>query len=242
MRALTSSELLGVWEQGTGLHAIDYALLVLRHAYPEYTHEALAAVSLGQRDALLLKVRQQIFGDRLEAYVECPNCQERLEFSMSCDALMSAATNQENHVETITIDGIEFNLRCPDSRDAAAAAASGSVEAAKQLLLARCAVRSTSPAESSDALPPATEAAIAAALAAADPRAELLMGLSCPACRCEWQGLFEIATFLWAEVRARARRLLQEVDAIARTYGWSEADILRMTDARRQLYLQMAVS
>jgi hypothetical protein len=68
------------------------------------------------------------------------------------------------------------------------------------------------------------------------------MGLSCPACRCEWQGLFEIATFLWAEVRARARRLLQEVDAIARTYGWSEADILRMTDARRQLYLQMAVS
>jgi hypothetical protein len=54
--------------------------------------------------------------------------------------------------------------------------------------------------------------------------------------------LVEIGQFLWTEIRARARRLLQEIDALARVYHWPEADILGMSDARRASYLEMALS
>jgi hypothetical protein len=75
-----------------------------------------------------------------------------------------------------------------------------------------------------------------------DPQAEMLLDLSCPTCGHAWQAVFEIVTFLWTEIRVRARRLLREVDALARAYGWAEGDILAMSEARRGLYLQMALS
>jgi hypothetical protein len=92
-----------------------------------------------------------------------------------------------------------------------------------------------------DMMPAAVQTAMAAELAAMDPQAEILLDLVCPACGHTWLGVFEIVTFLWSEIRARARRLLQEVDALARAYGWREADVLRMSETRRGLYLQMAV-
>ena len=242
MRTLSAADFLTLWEQGTGLHAIDHALLVLRHACPDYAQESLPALSLGQRDALLLKVRQRIFGDRLEAYTECPSCRQRLEFSLSCDELTSGIRIQEHFVKTITIEGMEFNLRCPDSRDAAAAAASEDVEAAKRVLLARCAARTNRTEPSADTLPESVQAAIVAELAAIDPQAEMLLDLNCPACTHAWQGVFEIMTFLRIEMRARARRLLQEVDVLARAYGWSEAEIFALSEARRGLYVQMALA
>lgn len=242
MQSFSATDFLNLWEQGTGLHAIDHALLVLRHACPEYAQERLPVLSLGQRDALLLKVRQQIFGDRLEAYSECPSCQERLEFSLSCDALMSGGKIPESLVKTITIEGVEFDLRSPDSRDAAEAAASEDVDAAKRVLLARCAARTNLTESSAGTLPASVQAAIAGQLAAMDPLAEILLDLNCPACAHAWQGVFEIMTFLWTEIRARARRLLQEVDVLARAYGWSEAEIFVMSEARRGLYVQMALA
>ncbi len=75
-----------------------------------------------------------------------------------------------------------------------------------------------------------------------DPASEILLDLTCPACEQQWQALFEIEKFLWTEVQSRARRVLQEVDAFARVYHWNEAEILGMSEARRALYLEMALS
>jgi hypothetical protein len=49
----------------------------------------------------------------------------------------------------------------------------------------------------------------------------------------------DIITFFWMEIKTRARRLLTEVHLLARTYGWSENDILTMSPRRRTMYLQM---
>ena len=43
--------------------------------------------------------------------------------------------------------------------------------------------------------------------------------------------------FLWDEVDVRARRLLDEVHALAGAYGWSEQRILALSEARRRAYL-----
>jgi hypothetical protein len=242
MQALSPMAILNVWEQGSVLHPVNRALLVLRHACPETADETLSALSLGRRDALLLEVRQHIFGDRLEAYTECPGCGERLEFSCSCRSLLAETPPQAGGERTIVVEGCLFRLRCPDSHDAAAVAMSGTLEAARRTLLSRC----VSPADASemsiDALPEPVHTAIASELAAIDPQAEVLLDLCCPACGRAWQAVFDILPFLWTEIRARARRLLQEIDVLARTYGWAEADILGMSEARRGLYLQMAMS
>jgi len=44
---------------------------------------------------------------------------------------------------------------------------------------------------------------------------------------------------LFTELGAVARDLLGQVHALAFAYKWREADILQMSPARRQLYLQM---
>jgi hypothetical protein len=143
--------------------------------------------------------------------------------------------------KTVTIQGTNFNLRCPNSLDAAAAASSENVEAAKRTLLSRCACGLGGANLNFDALPQSIQTAIAAELAAIDPQAEMLLDLACPSCGHTWQSVFDILPFLWTEIRARARRLLQEVDALARTYSWSQSDILGMSEARRALYVQLAV-
>ncbi len=242
MQSFSAADILNLWERGASRHPIDQALLVLSHvlAKPDVSH--LAALPLGQRDLYLLEVRQQCFGDLLEAYTECPQCQERLEFSLSCAALKTVTPIGESRKKTVTIDGIDFELRCPDSADAAACAAGESVEAAIEHLLSRCVSCADDSVAIGQLMTTTRRAVISEALAALDPQAEVLVNLACPACKHDWQEVFDVITFLWKEIRARARRLLQEVDALARAYGWNEADILAMSAARRGLYLEMAVA
>jgi len=242
MHTLSPAMTLDVWEQGCHLSALDRALLVLGHCYPEHNHETLLDLSLGQRDRRLFELYRGSFGDALEAFTQCPACHERLEFSLSCGAFLHDGPVRQLPTKTVEIDGILFSLRAPTSRDAAAATAGATVEAAKNTLLSRCAVPAAVVDGPVATLPERTQAAIAAEIALLDPQAEVLVELTCPACGGAWQGVLEVIDFLWAEIRTRARRLLQEIDALARAYGWREAEILAMSDARRGLYVQMAMA
>ena len=242
MHTLSSAMTLDLWEQGCNLHALDRALLVLGYCCPDHNHETLLDLSLGQRDRLLFELYRGSFGDALEAFTQCPECHERLEFSLSCGAFLKDGAARQAPAKTVEIDGILFSLRAPTSRDVAAAAASATVEAAKNSLLSRCATPAAEVDVAMGALPERTQAAIAGQIALLDPQAEVLVELTCPACCGSWQGVFEVIEFLWAEIRARARRLLQEIDALARAYGWRETDILAMSEVRRGLYVQMAMA
>jgi hypothetical protein len=46
--------------------------------------------------------------------------------------------------------------------------------------------------------------------------------------------------FLWSKVNLQAHRLLQDVHLLARAYGWTESDVLRLGPGRRQAYLELA--
>jgi hypothetical protein len=61
----------------------------------------------------------------------------------------------------------------------------------------------------------------------------------CPACGHTWVERFDPVQFLWTELDAWAARALQDVHALARSYGWRERDILEMSAARRRVYLAM---
>lgn len=79
-------------------------------------------------------------------------------------------------------------------------------------------------------------------MAAADPLAETLLSLHCSDCGSEWQETLDLVAFLWAEIEARARRLLLEVHAFASAYGWTESEILSLSGNRRALYFEMVQS
>jgi hypothetical protein len=81
--------------------------------------------------------------------------------------------------------------------------------------------------------------AIAEAMVEHDPRAEMRLAMHCHACQHSWSTIFDIVSFFWTEIEASAKRLLREVHTLAKAYGWREADILALSSARRQCYLEL---
>jgi len=243
MHPLAGDALLALWERGATLHPIDRALHVLAYAAPGRDPEALARLPLGVRDALLLAARRATLGERIEAQDACPACGERIEVALACSALAAgeAPPSPEWPLEAA---GYRLRLRPLDSHDAAASAQAGDVAAARALLLARCVVAAERDGESVPpaAFPEAVAAAAAASLAAHDGAAELMLSLACPRCGHAWSSVLDVASFVWTELVARAQHLLRDVHALARAYGWREADILALSDARRAAYLALATA
>ena len=91
-----------------------------------------------------------------------------------------------------------------------------------------------------DRLPDDVARQVVERISAIDPQADTRVNLTCPECRNGWSEMFDIVSFFWAEIDAWARRILQDVNVLARAYGWRERDILALSPVRRQLYLAMA--
>jgi len=243
MRPLSAYDLLRVWEVGEDQHPLDRALTLLAVACPEQTWDELAALSVGQRDARLLALREWTCGPRLNGFAECPRCAEGLEFEVAvADLRVTAEPDAAEEARELDTDGLALRFRLPDSRDLAAALDCQDPAAARSLLVQRCvleASRDGVPVAHSE-LPAEAITGLARRMDECDLQAEVLLDLRCPACDHAWQALFDIATFFWAELAAQAKRLLREVHTLARAYGWREADILGMSARRRQFYLEMA--
>jgi hypothetical protein len=240
MRPLSAHDLLKVWEVGEDQSPVDRALTILAAACPEMTRDELAALSVGQRDARLLGLRERTSGPKLNCFAECPQCAERLEFDVAIADLRVAAEPDEGTWELVA-ENFVLGFRLPDSRDLAAAAGCRDQSAARDLLVQRCvlhASRDGVPIACND-LPAEIISALAQRMVECDPQAEVLLDLRCPECNHGWQVLLDIAGFFWTELSAQARRLLNEVRGLALVYGWREADILAMSARRRQYYLEM---
>lgn len=240
MRPLSAHDLLKVWEVGEDQSPVDRALTILAAACPELTRDELAALSVGQRDARLLSLRERTSGPRLNCFAECPQCAERLEFEVAVADLRVAAEPDEGPWELVA-ENFVLRFRLPNSRDLAAAAGCRDQSAARDLLVQRCVLqanRDGAPIACSE-LPAGITSTLARRMLECDPQAEVLLDLRCPECTHGWQVLLDIASFFWTELSAQARRLLNEVRNLALVYGWREADILAMSARRRQYYLEM---
>ncbi|HEY2800171.1 MAG TPA: hypothetical protein VGI85_06230 [Chthoniobacterales bacterium] len=238
MQPLTPEKLLAVWEAGQPQHPLDRALTLLIAATPGASRDALADLSIGERDARLLQLRTLVLGSRAEGFAECPQCTERIEFPFDTGAF---TPHPEGRSPAFAVNGLRSGepprpangssgLRPPTSRDLALVVAAEDEEQALRILLKRCGARSDLPND-------AIEAA-SCALLEANPQAEITLDLECPGCAHRWELLFDIAEFFWTEISAQAQRLLREIDTLARAYGWTEREILGLSAQRRQTYLE----
>jgi hypothetical protein len=233
MRPLSNLDYLNLWERGSRLHALDQVLLALGAALPEASYESLADWPLGRRNRALAELRCACFGSRLQGWIACTQCGEKLEFEMNCRALAREEVNEPSRREPIVVKGHSFRL--PTSRDLARLARDSDPRLAAIRLMEGCRVQEgESPAWSEEDLEEVGER-----MALADPMAEIRLTLQCPTCGKEWDETLDIGTFLWAEIEARAKGLLFETHTLASAYGWTEKEILSMSEPRRALYMEM---
>ena len=237
MRALTSFDCLNLWESGAGLHPLDQGMLALGAAMPDAPEETLADWPLGRRNMALAQLRCASFGPRLLGWTACSRCGEKLEVEFDARLLADDATSHGRALEeSVVVNGRSFRL--PTARDLANAARETDERLAAIRLVESCRLK---PADSFAWSDEELEQ-IGQKLAMADPLAETRLALRCPACENEWEENLDIVSFLWREIEARARKLLFEIHTLALAYGWTEADILSLSDRRRTLYLEMAQS
>jgi len=227
MRALTNRDFLDLWERGSALHPLDRALLVLATADLGEPYEALADWPLGRRNAALIRLRREWFGSALTGWISCPRCSGRLEFSFDTGILLD---QPDEAASELSVDGRSF--RALTTRDLASVAADSDESAAAHRLLRQCC------SEKSEFTDEELEL-IGERLAEHDPLAETLLDFSCAPCGHRWAESLDIAAWLWAEIEARSRRLLRDVHALAAAYGWTEPEILALSEPRRALYLEM---
>ncbi|MDB6144186.1 MAG: hypothetical protein JWP80_3230 [Pseudomonas sp.] len=230
MIAPGSSQLLALWEQGERRHPLDRGLLLYGFAAPETPPQDLADAPLGQCNAALMRVRQALFGCRLSLWTDCPGCGERMEFELDSAQLPAMTTSPQ----WIEVEALRF--RCPTTRDLAAIARYKDLDQAADQLLQACAGPGVTLPNDPVSRKNLREA-VENALEAADPWADLSLLFQCPACDYSGDACFDIGGVLWQNLDARARHLLNEVHLLAQAYGWSEPQILALSDARRAAYL-----
>lgn len=253
MRLPPASVLLDAWEQAMDVSPTRRALVLLSVALPNTEPADLAALPIGVRDHYLMRFRQALFGDSVQGVAQCPQCGEHLDLSFR---LQDIGLNENNDVSdpvaSATATNVlewcnaEFSIqyRLPSSEDMLKILSSADTSQAQLTLLNHCVLSAKSIETGNETIAPANlpnnvTASLAQAMSEADPLACTELQLNCPACQHAWLALFDIAHFLWIEVHAWARHTLQDVQALARAYGWREQDILAMSARRRRLYLEL---
>lgn len=251
----SDQQLIRTWESGRHLHPLDRALRILAATYPRATWDDLATLSLSRRNALLLRAYQCFAGNRLEGFCSCPKCGDEVEFVFDASELLTAAdarssspTDEGNYC--VACGDYVVHYRAPNSLDLALAlqhldAAGGRQELLRRSVVSahrRCADESLetmhAEAVSAEALPAEVIGAVGDQLDLTEPLAAIGFAIDCPTCSLHWTAAFDVVSFVWEQIANRANRLLYEVHLLARAYGWSEGEILEMSTARRQSYLQ----
>lgn len=254
VQPIRAAELLQLWEYGQGQLPVRRALALLSAACPERSLTDLAALPIGQRDGLLLRLRQRTFGARLTVTAHCPQCDEKLELELVANDLLSMGDSSGaprstggdrpeaeagNAHFTIVSGDWKVGFRLPASQDLLTLPPPGEGDS-RAMLLASCVLfvsQNETPRDPRD-LSEEVISKVLAAMAEADPLAEIRLALTCPACAHSWKPILDPLAYFWEELESWAMGLLQEVHLLARAYGWNETEILALSPWRRRAYLE----
>jgi hypothetical protein len=217
-------------------------VFLLAAADPDLEPETVLDWPVGRRDLRLLALREAWFGPDLRSVADCPACGERLEaeFSVADVIVPPSKDTPETQASTqvaVEWEDRELRFRLPTVGDLVALEGSPDLAAGRRMLLGRCSLDVG--ADEVAALPAPVVETLSLRLGEADPQADVQLALNCPACGHGWSAAFDIAAYLWAEVDAWAQRTLLQVHALARAYGWTEAESLALSPRRRQRYLAL---
>ena len=201
-----------------------------------------ALLSIGNRDAHLLQLREWMFGPRLLNVSHCPACGEHLEWVTNIADLRLAFSEKTSTASySLQVDNFNIQFRLPNSYDLSRVASDREYQSNPAKLLTDCVIEVQQEAGQYNAveLPGEVLEILDQHMAIEDPQADISMRLTCPGCSHTWESQFDIVHYLWKEIDSWARHILQDIALLAATFSWSEAEILSLSPQRRQLYLDM---
>lgn len=236
---LTAEGVLGLWDFGQRQSPVERTHAMLRTALPQRPPEALDALPLGDQQAALLCLLAETFGGALDVVASCEACDELLELELDLGNLLSQHYDRAGNDIDLQVAEYTLRIRPLTGADMRGAAMCEDAASARRFLGERAVISAQSGGEaiSPSGLPEHVLARVGEAVAALDPRAEILLDLVCPACGASVTPVIDPGGILWAEISTLALRLLREVHSLASAYGWSESEILRLSPDRRTAYL-----
>ncbi len=238
MHALNGEELLIAWEGSRQQPEQETALCLLALALPERSFGELAAMPLGERNALLLELRAGTLGRSMEGRAVCPECGMQLEFELDARQL-ARGLREQIQANSGKLEG--FAMRPVNTQDLLACARAANEEDARSMLLERTvSLQEAEPGrEQLQSLPAQELNAVIEQFDRLNEAAEIQVQLQCAGCAARPRLDLDIAHYLAREITGAARRLMAEIHELASAYGWSEESIARMSGARRAAYLEM---
>lgn len=222
MRTLTGQDEMAFHDRRAG--GPHTRLAGLSAALGGVAHDRLAALTLAMWEEQLLTLRFALFGRRIEAEANCGDCGAGVALIFSAEDLPREMTEFSGEIGALTLGDL-LAVEAEGLRGEAGLAAL--LAAAMRIGRAQAAARLASP----------DRAALIAALEARTAGLALEIGTACTECGAAMVLPFDVATFLDAELGARAAQLLDEVHLIASAYHWSEREILALPTPRRHDYL-----
>lgn len=246
LRELTEAEQLFLSEECQALPSATWTTEALSRCVTrlgpvsEPDREAIRALTVGDRDALLLHLHSLCFGRVLRCQVRCPaeGCGETLELSLPVQDLLLPAYPDWAKEHEIVVAGtnssrVRFRLPTGADHEAAAELAQIDLASAVTALVKRCVVAADGAVASTS-----LEQMLSARMAELDPQAELLLQANCPGCGHVLRARLDMASFLRQRIEERMEILHHEVHQLAFHYHWSARDILELGARNRQRYLR----
>ncbi len=220
----------------------------------DVTPGAVQALTVGDREALLLHLRRLTLGDRLACVLTCPapGCGERMDVDLALgDLLLPPYPHECPAHETMLVGErpderyrVRFRLPTGADQEAVAEFAAHDAEAAAALLLRRCTeevVAEDAAPVALDPLPDAVARALPELMAALDPQAEIMLDLVCPSCQGQFVAPFDSGDYFFRELAGGEDALHREVHLLASYYHWSAAEIMALSRPARRRYAGLLV-
>jgi hypothetical protein len=198
--------------------------------------DKIACLSMGDRERLLLSVTAQLLGNEIDLVTACGGCKTVMEVPVALDQLIAVPP---------TVLEAAFQFESETGRWSATCrplAAADLAQASRRDVLLAAVEQLANPAGQTvppHDLPIDCEDALESALASLDPAAECSVALTCPSCDTEITALIDASTLLRTAF-GNSQTLYHDIYRMARSYHWSEHDILALPLQRRRRYLALA--
>jgi hypothetical protein len=203
--------------------------------------EAVRQLPVGDRDYLLLKLRQLSFGNQVEMTLTCSRegCGARMDVDFGLDAIpvRQAPQRPSYRLRLTGREAGELRFRLPRGGDLEELAAAGGddLEAA---LLGRCLLGGPASVRAVERSP-RRRAAVAAALERRSPGVERELEATCPECRHVTVVDFDPVAGFFAEAFRRRPEFDRDVHLLSYHYHWPLGEILGMPRPRRRAYVAL---
>jgi len=206
VRALTGADEEALFERGHSsgstrvTHFLSRAIERIDGLDTPIDEALVSAMHLGDRDYLLLRLRQIELGDAVHQVMRCPGCGERVDVDFAISELPVRRLAAPEPAYRLVLGGHSVVLRLPTGADqqAVEALALRNPAAANTLLFSRVVLEFDGHAPTEDDLrawPPALRAELAAWLDANTPGPDLFLDLACPHCKSDMSYAFDLPAF-----------------------------------------------